>query len=336
MTDNIVSLNEYVQTVEHSNSYWMVRTMGGEYFDEFVEKGFIAIGYDEIHLREVREIDLEDGVAVTQLKHRVAEIYNETARPGHTVSQLLRFCKSIAVGDVIVLPGPSSYRLAICRVTGEVYEEVNPHGECTFMKRIPIKVLRITTRLSLPPKAQFMFNSRHPISDITSYAPYIDNTVLDFYNKNNETHIVLRINTDDDVSVSTFYAIEQLFKITEDFCKEQGIDGDSSEVVMKVQMESKGLLHFVSTNKKFLALVGLGILFINGGGLKVSYGDFNLDLSTHGLFSNYSEYMDRKADRALLSSIKNSLDSLSIETPEDFQKAVIELYEKHNEARERY
>lgn len=336
MLDNIVTLNEYVQTVEHSNSYWMVRTMGGDYFDEFVEEGFIAIGYDEIKLRELRLINPEDRVAITQLKHQVDEIYDEAARPGHVVSQLLRFCKGIAVGDIVVLPGPSSYSLAICRVTGEAYEETAPSGECTFKKRIPIEVLRKTNRLSLPPKAQFMFNSRHPISDITPYASYIDNSVLDFYNKNNETHIVLKINTDEDVSVSAFYAIEQLFLITEGFCKEQGIDGNSSEVVMKVQMESKGTLHFISSNKAFLAFVGLGILFINGGGLKVSYGDFNLDLSTHGLFSNYNEYMDRKVDRSLLESIKNSLDSLAIDTPEDFQKAVMELYQKHNDARNKY
>lgn len=46
--------------------------------------------------------------------------------------------------------------------------------------------------------------------------------------------------------------------------------------------------------------------------------------------------MDRKADRELIGSIKNSLDSLEIKTPEDFQKAVIELYQKHNEARDKY
>lgn len=204
------------------------------------------------------------------------------------------------------------------------------------MKRMPIEVLRKTTRLSLPPKAQFMFNSRHPISDITQYAQYIDSCVHDFYNKNDETHIVLKINTEEDVSVSTFYAIEQLFQLTEGFCKEQGIDGSSKEVVLKVQMESKGALHFISKNKNFLALVGLGILFINGGGLKIDYDNFNLDLSTHGLFGSYNEYMDRKIDRELVGSIKNTLDSLEIKTPEDFQKAVIDLYQKHNEARDKY
>lgn len=336
MIENITYLNDYVQTVEHSNSYWMVRTMGGDYFDEFVEHGFIAIGYDDIHLSELRDINPDDGVALTQLKHRVAKIYEGVLRPGHIVSQLMRFCKGLAVGDIVVLPGHSSYRLAICRIIGEVYEEVNPGNGCPFMKRIPIKVLSKPYRSSLPPKAQLMFNSRHPISDISYYAQYIDSAVLDFYNKNDETHIVLRINTDDDVNVSAFYDIQQLFKITENFCREQGIEGVSSEVVMKVQMESKGALHFISANKKFLAFLALGVLFLNGGGLKISYGDFNLDLSTEGIFAQYNEYMDRKVDRELKRSIKSSLDSLDIKTPEDFKTAVIELYKQQNEGREKY
>ncbi|MGM9733896.1 MAG: hypothetical protein ACI3YT_07250 [Prevotella sp.] len=65
-------------------------------------------------------------------------------------------------------------------------------------------------------------------------------------------------------------------------------------------------------------------------------GDFQLDLSTNGLFKNYSEYLDRKVDRETRQSIKNALDTMRIDTPEDFKKAAIELYKKHNEAREKY
>lgn len=336
MIDNIVSLNKYVHTVEHSNSYWMVRTMSGNYFDEFVKGKYIAIGYNEIQLSEISEISVDDNAAITLLKNKVAEIYKDAVRPGHIVSQLIRFCKGINVGDIVILPGPSSFRLAICRVTGETFENVGACTECPFQKRIPIEVIKVITKTILPPKAMLMFNSRHPISDITPYASYIDDSLLDYYNKNDETHVVLKINTEKDVSVSTFYAIEQLFKITEDFCKEQNIGGSSSEVALKVQMESKGALHFISRNKYFLALVALGILFINGGGLKIKYKNCDLDLSTHGLFGSYNEYMDRKADRALIESIKKSLDSLRISTPDEFKKAVIELYQKHNDAREKY
>ena len=117
------------------------------------------------------------------------------------------------------------------------------------MKRIDVDILKSTSRTVLPPKAQLMFNSRHPISDISEYAAYIDSTQFDFYNKDDETHIVLRIKTENEVDVSTFYEIQQLFVLAELFCKENNIEDSAKDVSMKVQMESPGLLHFISTIK---------------------------------------------------------------------------------------
>ena len=83
-------------------------------------------------------------------------------------------------------------------------------------------------------------------------------------------------------------------------------------------------------------MLALGILFINGGGLKIHYGDLDIDLSTQGIFKSYSEYLDRKMDREMKESIKNSLDSLQIKTPKDFLKASIELYKVQSSKRKEY
>ena len=204
------------------------------------------------------------------------------------------------------------------------------------MKRIPVNVERVMRRRLLAPKAQLMFSSWHPVSDISAYAAYIDNAVHDYYKKGEETHMMLKINTEDDVDASTFYNIENLFKFAEGYCREYGIEGTASEVILKVQMESKGSLRFISKNAKFIGIVGALILLINGGGLKIENGSYSFDLSTDGVIKNVSEYLDRQQDREMRESIKNSLDSLKIKTPEDFEKAVIELYRTQNEARNRY
>lgn len=338
METGIERINDYVLNVSHDIHYWMVRTMGGDFYQDFIKGGFIAIGYNEIPLKDIESINLEDQTAINQLRKKVNEIY-QPARPGHIVSQLLRFCRQINVGDVIVLPGHSSFEVSLCRVKGKVYEEHdidNQLNECQFIKRIPIEVVRTTTRLALPPKAQLMFNSRHPISNIDDYATYIDNSMMDYYEKGDETHVVLKIDTDEEVSASSFFDFYNLMSITENFCKENNITGTARETAMKVQMESKGLLHFISSNKHYLALLALGILFINGGGLKIHYGDLDIDLSTQGIFKSYSEYLDRKMDREMKESIKESLDTLQIKTPDDFVKASIKLYEVQNSKRKEY
>ena len=83
-------------------------------------------------------------------------------------------------------------------------------------------------------------------------------------------------------------------------------------------------------------MIGILVLFINGGGLKIDRGSFKLDLSTDGILRNISEFMDRDTDRELRESIKASMDSLQIKTPEDFQKAMINLYKTQNENRKEY
>lgn len=317
----------------------MVRTMGGDYYEEYDQNGFVAIGYNEITLNEIRNLDHDINKANVQLREKVKRLFPDIARPGHIASQLLRFCRSIKPGDIILLPSHASYKVSICRVTGAVYDAVNAredNGECPFIKRLPIEIVKHTTRLDLPPKAQLMFNSRHPISDISSYAPYLDNMVSDFYNKSDEFHLVLKINTIENVSTYSFYSIDKIFDVVDGFCREQNMQSKKNDVILKVQMESPGNLHFISGNKTKIALVALVILAINGGGFKIDYDNLHIDLSTDGIIKNLSEYLDRKTDRETKESIKGALDSLEINTPKAFQEAAVELYKAQNQAREKY
>ncbi len=332
MLENITYLNDYVQTVSHTNSYWMVRTMGGDYFDEFVKNKYIAIGYNEIRLQNVATINNEDHVAIRKLRESVHELFPEAARPGHITSQLMRFCKGLAVGDIIVLPGTSSYRLAICKICGEPYEVAVATGDCPFLKRLPIEVLRVTDRTKLSPKGQLMFNSRHPISDITEYASYIDSGIRDFYNKGEDTHLLLRVNTQNDVTFDQYSCLFQFLKLAEEYCQENDMEASFKDVIIKTQMESPGFIHFISKNKNILFALGMLVLLVNGGGLK--WGNF--DLSTPGLIKSCSDFLDRKTDRELRESMKAKLDSLGTDTPDDFQKAVIELLKVQNETRAKY
>lgn len=337
MSVNIECLNEYVQKVGTTVNYWMIRTMGGDYYDAFVDNGYIAIGYNDIPLQKIADLPQDQKIAVRQLKGYIAEHLQMVDNPGHVASQLYRFCILLREGDIVVLPGRSSFRMAVCRVAGPVFEqEGEPRGVCPFRKRIPVTVLKRTSRLCLAPKAQLMFSSRHPVSDISAYAHYIDNTLHDFYDKGDEMHLLLKVNTHHDVSTSQFFAMERFIDLARQYCEENGIDVGNDDIVMKVQMESPGVVHYITKNKKLLCILAFTILFINGGGLKIDTEGFRLDLSTPGLFENISEFLDRRTDRGMREGMKAALDSLRIETPEDFQKAVIGLYNAQNEGRDNY
>lgn len=115
-----------------------------------------------------------------------------------------------------MIPGKNSDDLAIARIDSVVYEEKNiSHldGVCQFNKRRKITVLRTLLRSSLSPKMQLMFNSRHIVSNIDSYAPFVDSCVSDFYEKDDEVHLVLRIKTEDDVNTQSFFRYINYFRL---------------------------------------------------------------------------------------------------------------------------
>ena len=41
---DVEKLIKYIEPIKDGTNYWLVRTMGGDYYDEYVDKHFIAIG----------------------------------------------------------------------------------------------------------------------------------------------------------------------------------------------------------------------------------------------------------------------------------------------------
>ncbi len=319
--------------------YWMMRTMGGDFYKEFVEDGFIAIGYNEITTEDLKALpesdNLSKDVLATKLKDRNENITNA----GYPASQILKFYRDMKVGDFVVVPGRSSHYVSFGIITSDVYEAEDKYLHsadlCPFAKRRTVNWKKSTVKFKLNPSLQLMFNSRHIISGVDDYAQYIDSLLNDFYVKDDETHLVLRINTEGDINAGNFFAIYKIFEIVDNFCVEYGIPETTANLVMKIQLESPGNVRLSSKHLLILGLVGLSILSINGGGLKINAGNFNFDLSTDGLIGMYNEYLDREVDRNLKESIKSSLDSLDMSTPQNMEYAV-KLLEELNNSREKY
>lgn len=51
---NLSNLLDNTSNIPESRDYWLVRSMGGDYYDDFYQNGYVAIGYDEISLKEVK------------------------------------------------------------------------------------------------------------------------------------------------------------------------------------------------------------------------------------------------------------------------------------------
>ena len=336
--DTIIMLEP---SIDSEAKYWMVRTMGGDFYKEYVEDGFIAIGYNEITLQDLIQLPESDSLSREIIEAKLKNNNQELKNTSYPASQLLRFIREMNIGDFVIVPAKNSQYVSFGIITSDVYEAedrfLHLEGLCPYAKRRMIEWKKTSPKYKLNPALQLMFNSRHIISNVDYYAPYIDSLLNDFYLKDDEAHLVLRINTHNDINAGNFFAIYEIFRIVDRFCKENNINEDIANIVMKVQMESPGSVRLSSKHTRSLIFVGLAILGICGGGLEIDAerAGFHLSLSTGGLIDNFSRFLDRGVDQQLKSSIKNSLDSLDMSSPKNMDYA-IQLLETLNQSRKKY
>lgn len=318
-TFDLTTLFEYLESSTAQRNYWMVRTMGGDYYGDFIRHGYVAFGYDEVTLDDLSALSTNPNMAKEQLKAIFANRCNNISKYGYYASQLLHFYREIKVGDIVAIPSNSSAHVAIGIVESDMYEEQNPVYDsehiCQFKKRRRVAWKVYCRRSKLPPMLQLVFGSRHPISNISSYAQYIDSMLSDCYYKDEQIHLVFRIKTTRNVNMDDFFNLYQLKLLAKQYCQEIG-HPITEDIDMKIQMESPGRL--LLSTKGVFGLLAIGLIFvaISGGGIECSReGGFNM--YTNGMLESVSDFLDRRADRQLVESVRRSIDTMKIDAGKD-------------------
>lgn len=332
------SLLDSLNNINDARKYWMIRTMGGSFYGDFTRNNYVAVGYNDITLNYLQHLPESENEAKEQLKLNFNEKYPNIRNTGYPVAQILRFAREIKIGDVVIIPSTNATHVAIGIVNSDLFEEQNPivdtEHHCDFKKRRRINWRYYGRRAMLPPNLQLMFTSRHILSDVTSYAKYVDSVINDFYVKNDTYNLVLRIRTQKDVSLDEFCDLKAISTLIDEFCTIHDIPSADDSLVMKIQMESPGWLKLSTSGIKKLLFFGLFSIAINGGGIKYN-NEEGLNIHTDGLWGSINNFLDREADRELVRAAARAIDSLQIKKPEDLQR-IVEILKTKNEGREKY
>ncbi|WP_129661352.1 hypothetical protein [Bacteroides fragilis] len=326
-----------ITTIEKNTHYWLVRTMGGDYFYEYISRGYIAIGYNEISLNEIKFASTFAEKAGEQLKSIVEakealkkQPDEEEINAQYAVSQLLKFYRDIQIGDIIVMPGRNSDDVAFAKIESRVYEESNVsklEGICNFAKRRKIHLLHKTSRTELNPKLQLMFNSRHIISNVDGYASYIDSSISDFFAKDGYTNLVLRVKEENNLRASDFGLVPELVELVKDFSEENNLDIDINDIKAKMCVQSPGDILMFAPSWEAITLIGLFIILLKGGELSYSK-ESGFKIKVGDLLRSASEFLDRRRDRKFKKAIQDKLENMKIETPKDLTAIMKEFNDK--------
>ncbi len=97
-------INDFsIPDISEETKFWLIRTMSGYFYKEFVEKKFVALGWNYIN----KETSFSEK-NIEILKDRIKEGYSDR-RPGVSISKCKRFIGEVKPGDYVIIPNAGSY-----------------------------------------------------------------------------------------------------------------------------------------------------------------------------------------------------------------------------------
>lgn len=307
-----IDINEIIQNlpmVNPNRQYWLVRTEAGDYYEEFRDNNYIAIGWNEIPMADIAE--LKQNPNNLELFERVKEklIINDNfdtergkkASQSKSIAQLLKFAYDLKRGDIVVIPSINSDLLSF----GEILDTpvyIDESGNCSFKKRKKVMwIQKDIKRLSLDSNLYRFIFAHQTINNVTEYSEYINSTLFDFYTIDGKASLVLRVRKNEELDsfkIGEFYS--DLLYFIKEFSEDEGTEIQQGDISVKFDLQSPGTIIFIGI--ALAALVALGVMTILAGG----EGGFEIDPKTlkvnnnfksNSLLDKISDFLDRKQER---------------------------------------
>ncbi|MDP2235028.1 MAG: hypothetical protein Q8J88_01220 [Bacteroidales bacterium] len=327
--ENIISL---LPQLNESRGYWFVRTNGGLYYDNFIEEGFIAIGYDEITLESIKMAHENKASGLLELGNIVRDTYKKDEyRPNFVASQLVKFSYEIKKGDIVLIPSENSSRITF----GEVSESAVFLQQrlsfmpdvCPFVKRKKVDWIETKSRDSLDPYLYKMFFSHQAISDASQYGPYIDKAINSIFIKGDKAHLVLDVQTSDNIKARDLFEYGTVtLELFDEFCKEENLPYNSDQFDVKINVQSPGLIELAGLSIDGIVYIGIILVAVTGGGFSLKTNAIDVSLKTDGIISKIQAFLKSRSNiKTKRKLIEKHTEQLQIKNPEELVRVLDEL-----------
>ncbi|MDV7698722.1 hypothetical protein N6B72_17490 [Chryseobacterium soli] len=256
-----MDINQILERVDEFNSdrrYWFVRTDNGKHFPDYIKNNYIAIGWSYVTLNDIKHkssSEVKDKIAKkesldpsnTKQKAKITSIYNK----------LERFSK-LKKGDIIVVPSRRSERLAFGEIIDDASFEFDDATLNSHTKRRRVKWLQDKSIFELDPHFFRLRVNRHSISDIGSFAPYIDKEVGSLFKKDGKTHYVLSIEKQDNINFRELSGfMDNIESLLANISEEFNFHENNEEFYVKMNLQSPGKMEIIKGGKSLAVLAFL-------------------------------------------------------------------------------
>ena len=289
-------------------NYWFLRTLGGEYFDEFFMNDYVAVGWDDVPC--IEEKDRTD-----QLKENLKEHYGQ---PTRVLNQVLRFCSEMKKGDIVIIPSSGSASLAFGRIIEDDYyeytitEEEREENKCPYKRRRKVKWLKSGKRNMIDPKLFSFFRNQQALANANDYKEFIERAINPFYVKDGVAHLNLGVHLIKSPKATDIpYYILGLNEKVAILSKELNLNYEEPE--SRINVQSEGIIEFFGSATTIFALAFV-LVAIFGGEFKF----LGIQLKTEGVIKTIIDaYAKIKTVNTLVSDekMKEIQERLEIEDP---------------------
>lgn len=336
-----------IPEIEERN-YWLVRSNGGEYYDDFTLHNYIALAWDYVNIAMLDNKSEDEIKALIELNERsqptkTDDLTEEEARSSGVMTsiynKIVRFVKEFKIGDVVLVPSKNSDSISIGIIKSEAYEDTsyiinylneNPNTElklCPYYKRRKVEWLKHIPKFKLDIYLIKAFSSHHAISSINDHAEYIDRTLYPIYIKGEELHSVIHAGHPNGLTLRELVELSTNYELSiMDLCEQLGVEYNQSDYNVKINIHSPGLMEFIG----YGAIAGIAISvfmfslnhFINGGKFKIGFKrdqntkniEFILESETKGLRGRDLDF--KEVELKQQAELQKLTNNLQIKSPE--------------------
>lgn len=302
-----------IPIINNTRRYWLVRTKGGIYFNDFYLNNYIAVGWNlltDVNLmKESRRDDLVVMLKKFYSKKETEEEEEdkEVKKTGNyelIATQLIRFSSEMKKGDIVIIPSQKSNNIAFGEVIDDeiVLETINEDDleetQCPFIKRRKVRWLKRQTKDQIDIYLYKLLNSHHTITNANDYANIIDRALNSFYVKDNSAHFTMQVGAKEGIKIKQLSKlIDNNISIIDEFNKFSNTNIDVDGVDVKINLHSPGPVEIEGMIYPVL-IIGMITIAICGGSLKFNRKnngkecETGLEIKSDGLMEKIIKFMD--------------------------------------------
>lgn len=316
-----------IVNIDENTNFWLVRTNGGIFYDDYKEEEFIALGWNYVDSNNVNEKDEEK---IKFIKEQLEILYDK--KSGSTIfNKCIRFINEMEEGDIVMVPNRENEEIFFARV-GEYYETTEDYGKeieiikrinakedfgitlnCPYKKRRKIEVIKVVKGIRLNPNLFRALASSHGISNINKYSDFVLSSIYNLYVRDNKLNMV--VNIEQSSGIDGYYFSSLIYNI----CKMAKLSDESVKVTTQANINSPGdLINIIETADNIFDFIKenwIGILFVYGAFCGIKIGPIDMTSFIEFIFKIIKDKKEIEREDAETKGvlIDNQMKSLELE-----------------------